>query len=111
MNPVHMLHGDEVAVLGLAHLQHLHQVAVDQPHQQGRVLAEVLDARDLAAATVIRLIEVVAAIDSDYEKAQTLKRTARLAREDEQIREAYLEAADTIDSDTDYGRVMKAVRR
>jgi hypothetical protein len=68
---------------------------------------EVLKSSDLAKA----VLASAAKIDSDYECASLLVEFANAIVVDDELRPAFEKAANTIQSEYDYGRAMSAVRR
>jgi hypothetical protein len=60
---------------------------------------------------VIEALDVVATIDSDFEKARALRAFVDAAAGSEPVREAFLRTAETIDSDHEYGRVVRELSR
>ena len=58
----------------------------------------------------LELRKTVKAVESDYEKGRVISALAHPARRDPQLREACLDAAETIDSEYEYAKVMRSLR-
>jgi beta-lactamase regulating signal transducer with metallopeptidase domain len=81
--------------------------AMDSDYERQRVLQAVIAGRP-DEATTLAVIASARDIDSDYSKAEVLVGVARRSLESARVREAYLAAADTIDSSYERDRVRRA---
>ena len=84
---------------------------INSSHYSSSILKKASQRDDLSKATVLSLIKSVEDMDSDYYIAQVLQNLARHVRrlDDADVRKAYKNAADQIDSDTYYGRTIRAI--
>jgi len=62
---------------------------------------------DMDVENSLALIRMAAGIDSDHDKVKILNMIADEMPDDERIKEAFLEAAKTISSDTSYGKLVR----
>ena len=81
--------------------------ASDPDYERQRVLQAVLESKP-DEATTLAVIASAREIDSDYSKAEVLVRVARRGLESARVRQAYVEATDTIDSSYERDRVRRA---
>lgn len=58
-------------------------------------------------AMVLEALEVVDGIDSDFEKARALGEFVDVAADSDAVRDAFTRVAESIDSDHEYGRIMR----
>ncbi|HEX8073329.1 MAG TPA: hypothetical protein VF546_25685 [Pyrinomonadaceae bacterium] len=86
---------------------------IKSDYERRRVLTHVLRLPDLSAAARRRLLTSAAALTSDYEKATLLITAAAAAGylDDETLRLAFAAAVNTIGSDHERGRVLRATAR
>ena len=84
---------------------------VNSDNYASQVIIKAAKEADLNDKVVIALMEAASDIDSDYYMAETLISLAGYIREsgNRDLRDAYHEAAREIDSETYYGRAMKAL--
>ncbi|MFY9608131.1 MAG: hypothetical protein WAU45_05880 [Blastocatellia bacterium] len=82
--------------------------SIDSDYEKGRVLSALLK-KEPGKATLLFTLKSASSISSDYEKAQLLLKIARSASTDDVVRNALVEAARTIDSEYERGRVLSAV--
>ncbi len=81
---------------------------IDSDYEKGRVLSALLK-KEPGKATLLFTLKCASSISSDYEKAHLLLKIARSASTDDAVRHALVEAARTIDSEYERGRVLSAV--
>jgi hypothetical protein len=89
-----------------AYLEAVASIASD--YEKGRVLSALLK-KDPGKETLLFTLKSASTISSDYEKAQLLLRIARSGSTDDSVRNALVEAARTIGSEYERGRVLSAV--
>lgn len=82
--------------------------SVESDYEKGRVLSTLLK-KDPGRETLLFTLKSASSITSDYEKAQLLLRVAGSNSGDEAVRNALIEAARTIGSEYERGRVLSAV--
>lgn len=82
--------------------------SIDSDYEKGRVLSALLK-KDPGKDTLLFTLKSASTISSDYEKAQLLLRIARSGANDDSVRNALVEAARTIGSEYERGRVLSAV--
>ena len=83
--------------------------SIHSDYEKGRVLAALLK-KDPARETLLFALKSASTISSDYEKAQLLLKVARSSsNDDEAVRNAVIQAARTIGSEYERGRVLSAV--
>ena len=70
-----------------------------------------MDSADLSKENQIHLVRLAGEIDSDFEKAKLLSAIASLDLADDEVFEALGQEIDQIDSEHEYGKAMKALRR
>jgi hypothetical protein len=94
---------------GAAESAYLNAVAaIDSDYEKGRVLSALLK-KEPGKETLLFTLKSASSISSDYEKAQLLLKIARATAIDDTVRNALVEAARTIDSEYERGRVLSAV--
>jgi hypothetical protein len=76
-------------------------------HERQRVLTAVVAGRP-DEATTLAVLATVRSFDSDYSKAEVLTAVARRGLESDRVREAYRTAAETIGSEYDRERALRA---
>ncbi|MFY9573524.1 MAG: hypothetical protein WAV20_19170 [Blastocatellia bacterium] len=81
---------------------------IQSDYEKGRVLSSLLR-KEPGKATLLFTLKSASTISSDYEKAQLLIKVARASASDETVRNALVEAARTINSEYERGRVLSAV--
>jgi len=79
-------------------------------YEKGRVLSALLK-KEPGKETLLFTLKSASTISSDYEKAQLLLKIARSNSDDDAVRNAIVEAARTIGSEYERGRVLSAVFR
>ena len=84
--------------------------SIESDYEKGRVLSALLK-KDPGKETLLFALRSAASISSDYEKAQLLLKVARSNANDDAVRNAVVEAARTIGSEYERGRVLSAVFR
>ena len=82
--------------------------SIDSDYEKSRVLSALLK-KDPGKETLLFTLKSASTISSDYEKAQLLLRIARSGSTDDSVRNALVEAARTIGSEYERGRVLSAV--
>jgi bla regulator protein blaR1 len=82
--------------------------SIDSDYEKGRVLSALLK-KAPGKETLLFALKSASTISSDYEKAQLPLRVARSSSTDETVRNALIEAARTIGSEYERGRVLSAV--
>lgn len=74
------------------------------------IIKNAAESRDLSKSTLISLVKAAGGINSDYYKSSALQYLAPLVKNsDAEVKAAYTEAAKRINSDTYYGRAMRAL--
>jgi beta-lactamase regulating signal transducer with metallopeptidase domain len=84
--------------------------SLESDYEHGRVLKSVIGKRKGDVGFAEQVLQSSRGIASDYEAATLLLRVAELVPIEGRVREAYEKAAESIGSDYEYGRVMKALR-
>jgi hypothetical protein len=85
---------------------------VDSDHYASQILQSALNLPGLTDARLISVITAAGNIDSDHYITEVLTDSAPLVRNaGASVKEAYRNAARKIESDTYYGRAMKAMDR
>jgi beta-lactamase regulating signal transducer with metallopeptidase domain len=84
--------------------------AIQGDYEHGRVLKSVIAKRKGDLGFAERVLLSARGIESDYECAMLLLRVAEVVSIDGRVRDAYEKAAETIGSEYEYGRAMKALR-
>jgi beta-lactamase regulating signal transducer with metallopeptidase domain len=84
--------------------------SLESDYEHGRVLKTVIGKRKGDLGFAEQVLQSSRGIASDYEAATLLLRVAELVPIEGRVREAYEQAAESIGSDYEYGRVMKALR-
>ncbi len=74
------------------------------------IVKSVAERGDASPAVILDVISAATRISSDHEKAALLLLLAQRYRTDDQILPALEDAADTIGSDYEHGRVWRALR-
>ena len=74
------------------------------------MLQQVTQANDVSRAVLLDAISAMSDLGSDHEKGTLLMDLGRRYRNDDEIRDALTEIADTLGSDYEYGRVMGVLR-
>lgn len=82
--------------------------SIDSDYEKGRVLSALLS-KGPGKDTLLFTVKSASSISSDYEKAQLLLKVAHSSSSDEAVRTALVEAAKTIGSEYERGRVLSAV--
>jgi hypothetical protein len=83
--------------------------SIHSDYEKGRVLAALLK-KEPGKETLLFTLKSASTISSDYEKAQLLLKVARSSsNDDEAVRSALIQAARTIGSEYERGRVLSAV--
>lgn len=82
--------------------------SIQSDYEKGRVLSALLK-KEPGKETLLFTLKSASTISSDYEKAQLLLRVAHSGSNDEAVRTALIEAARTIGSEYERGRVLSAV--
>ena len=84
---------------------------IESDFERRRVLTSILKRADKADDVQTRLLQAASTIESDFELASFLVSFAKVYPEmSPAMRETFLKAADSIDSEHEYGRVMQSVR-
>ncbi|ELR72306.1 hypothetical protein C900_01588 [Fulvivirga imtechensis AK7] len=74
------------------------------------ILKNASESRNLSKSTLISLVKAAGGIKSDFYKSSALQHLAPLVKNsDAEVKAAYTEAAKRINSDTYYGRAMRAI--
>jgi len=81
--------------------------ALDSDYEHQRVLQAVVESK-ADEATTLAVIASARDIDSDYSKAEVLVGLARYGLESDRVRQAYLDATDTLDSSYERDRARRA---
>ena len=84
--------------------------SIESDYEKGRVLSALLK-KEPGKETLLFTLKSASTISSDYEKAQLLLKIARSNGNDDAVRNALVEAARTIGSEYERGRVLSAVFR
>lgn len=82
--------------------------SIRSDYEKGRVLSALLK-KEPGKATLLFTLKSASTISSDYEKAQLLIKVAHSNTNDETVRNALVDAARTINSEYERGRVLSAV--
>lgn len=82
--------------------------SIQSDYEKGRVLSALLK-KEPGKETLLFTLKSASTISSDYEKAQLLLRVAHSGSNDDAVRTALIEAARTIGSEYERGRVLSAV--
>lgn len=82
--------------------------SIGSDYEKGRALSALLS-KGPGKDTLLFTLKSASAISSDYEKAQLLVKVAKSGSSDEAVRNALVEAAKTIGSEYERGRVLSAV--
>ncbi len=100
---------NEFALDQAAQTAYLDAVAsIQSDYEKGRVLSALLK-KEPGKDTLLFTLKSASTISSDYEKAQLLLRVAHSGSNDEAVRTALIEAARTIGSEYERGRVLSVV--
>jgi beta-lactamase regulating signal transducer with metallopeptidase domain len=84
---------------------------IESDFERRRVLTSILKRSDNPDDVQGRLLQAASAIESDFELASFLVSFAKVYPEmSSSLRESFLKAADSIESEHEYGRVMQSVR-
>jgi len=84
---------------------------IESDFERRRVLSAILKTADNSDAVQTSLLESAAGIESDFELASFLVSfAAKYPTMSQAMRESFLKAADSIESQHEYGRVMQSVR-
>ncbi len=84
---------------------------IESDFEQRRVLSSILKSADNSEAVQTSLLESASGIESDFELASFLVSfAAKYPEMSAAMRESFMKAADSIDSQHEYGRVMQSVR-
>jgi hypothetical protein len=84
---------------------------IESDFERRRVLTSILKRSDNPDDVQVRLLEAASTIDSDFELASFLVSFAKVYPEmSAALRETFMKAADSIESEHEYGRVMQSVR-
>ena len=84
--------------------------SLSSDYERRRVLQQVTQANNVSRAVLLDAINVISDLGSDHEKATLLMDLGRRYRNDDEIRDALTEVADTLGSEYEYGRVMGVLR-
>lgn len=84
---------------------------LDSDFETRRALTVLASREDILLLTVIELLRSIGQMDSDFEKSHLLITLIPHCVVEEELQDAFELAADTIDSEFEYGRVMKAYRK
>jgi hypothetical protein len=82
--------------------------SISSDYEKGRVLSALLK-KEPGKETLLFTLKSASTISSDYEKAQLLLKVAHSSSNDDAVRNALIEAARTIRSEYERGRVLSAV--
>lgn len=82
--------------------------SIHSDYEKGRVLSALLK-KEPGKDTLLFTLKSASTISSDYEKAQLLLKVAHSTSNDDAVRNALIEAARTIGSEYERGRVLSAV--
>ena len=82
--------------------------SIGSDYEKGRVLSALLK-KEPGKETLLFTLKSASTISSDYEKAQLLLKVAHSSSNDDAVRNALIEAARTIGSEYERGRVLSAV--
>lgn len=83
---------------------------INSDYEHRQILSALLK-KNMSAAVLAQMLDSLAAISSDYEKATFLLEASRLYTGDASLRNAFLKATETIKSDHERGRVLSALLR
>ena len=84
---------------------------IESDFERRRVLTSILKRSDNPDDVQARLLQAASTIDSDFELASFLVSVAKVYPEmSPAMRETFMKAADSIESEHEYGRVMQSVR-
>jgi hypothetical protein len=84
---------------------------IESDFERRRVLTSILKRSDNSDDVQARLLQAASTIDSDFELASFLVSFAKAYPEmSPALRETFMKAADSIESEHEYGRVMQSVR-
>jgi beta-lactamase regulating signal transducer with metallopeptidase domain len=84
---------------------------IESDFERRRVLTSILKRADNSDDLRTRLLQSASTIESDFELASFLVSFAKVYPEmSPALREAFMKAADSIDSEHEYGRVMQSIR-
>lgn len=93
-------------------MEWLHAVrTIGSAYEQHRALSGALKPNQISIEALSDLVQSAARIQSDYEKASFLIEAMNHYRADERLRAAFMEAAKTIGSEYERGRVQKQFER
>jgi hypothetical protein len=83
---------------------------IDSDFEKANVLKTAIARNQPTDNQTLDLLESIKTIDSDFEKSNVLlKLSEKMPKNNNKIRSAYLTVAKTINSDFEYGKVMRAV--
>ena len=84
---------------------------IESDFERRRVLTSLLKGSDNSADVQARLLQAASTIESDFELASFLVSFAKVYPEmSPTLRETFMKAADSIESEHEYGRVMQSIR-
>ena len=81
---------------------------ISSSYEQSKVLAKVIAHDEMSDKHMLELIEAIDDVSSSYEQSKLLMALAPQLPANKEVREAFMEVAKSL-SDTDYGKVMRAV--
>jgi len=81
---------------------------ISSSYEQSKVLAKVIAHDEMSDKHMLELIEAIDDVSSSYEQSKLLMALAPQLPANKEVRDAFMEAAKSL-SDTDYGKVMRAV--
>ena len=81
---------------------------IGSDYEKAGVLKKISN-KELSPEQWISLIQATSGVSSNYEKSGVLVQIARLMPKNEKIEEAYRQAAKTVSSDYEFGKVMRAL--
>jgi hypothetical protein len=81
---------------------------VSSSYEKSKVLALIIAHDKMSDVQMLDLIKAIGSISSNYEKSKLLQVLAPQLLEDEEVQEAFFAAAKSL-SDTEYGKVMRAL--
>jgi hypothetical protein len=84
---------------------------IDSDYEHRQTLSALLKKNNLSEAVLAQMLDSLAGISSDYEKATFLLEASRLYTGNAHLRSAFLKATETIKSEHERGRVLSALLR
>ncbi len=83
---------------------------IDSDYEKAKVIRNLLETNRPSTATINQILKIIPDVDSDHEKGRLLLMLAdHIPTDDDALKQAFREAAKTIDSDYEYGKVMRTL--